>query len=70
MDNLLTLEEQEAIACSADLAESCCAIFKNDHDLNEVIASIHDVQARLMARAAARAYPEWYRLDAREPNLI
>lgn len=33
----------------------------HSHDMNEVVAHIHDLQARVLSRAAARSYPR-YRL--------
>jgi hypothetical protein len=41
-----------------------------DFDWNEVAVTIHDLQARVMAQAAARAYPDLYRrLGGRPPRM-
>lgn len=34
-----------------------------DNDLNEFASRIHDLQARVLMHAAARAYPQRYRLN-------
>jgi hypothetical protein len=63
---LLTNDEQAAIQLTVDLVNALGAIVRNgptrQADLNELFAHVHAVQNAIMAQAAARAYPEQYRL--------
>jgi hypothetical protein len=62
----LTDREQECIRKLGEAADLLVEIVGDartrEHDLNEIFARIHDVQARVGAQAAARAHPEMYRL--------
>lgn len=64
--DLLTVEEREALDLSGKLANLCRRIVGSgpqaDHDWNELAARIHAVQHTIMAQAAARAYPQEFRL--------
>lgn len=66
-DPLLTDDEHEFVR----LAGQLCAFFKTkivldgpnrEGDIREVEAAIHTLQARVMSNAAARAFPDRYRL--------
>lgn len=63
---LLTDREQQAIVKAGDLWGDLCAIVGDgptrDADLNELIVHIHAIQHTIMGQAAARAYPEQFRL--------
>ncbi len=65
-DDLLTADEHAAIRMAGDLAVLLARVVGNGPsraaDIAELFASVHDIQARLMAQAAARAYPGRYRL--------
>jgi hypothetical protein len=62
----LTEHEKRTIAALGDMAgmvARCVADGPNhDNDLAELVAPIHVVQNTLLAQAAARAYPDKYRL--------
>lgn len=67
MRELLTEHEHEV----AELLGKCYVIFNQkicgrgptrDHDLTEFASRIHDLQNAVLAQAAARAYPNTYRL--------
>lgn len=65
----LTDEEHAALDLSSQLADALHRIcFQGDHygvgvgDWAEAAADIHRIQHRIMAQAAARAYPDRYRL--------
>lgn len=66
MDDLLTATEQEAVKMAGDLWGMLCQIVDigptRDADLAELIPHVHAIQRTVMAQAAARAYPEKYRL--------
>jgi hypothetical protein len=64
----LTFEEHALIQALGDCASaySTKVVGDNDrtreHDINEFVGHIHDLQARVMMQAAARLYPDKYRL--------
>jgi hypothetical protein len=62
----LTPDEHEAMRLSAALANVVRRIIGDgpqaEHDWNEAAQRIHAVQHMVMAQAAARCYPERYRL--------
>lgn len=62
---LLTDEEHEAMALSAQLANLVRRIIGDgpqaEHDWNEMAQRIHAIQHTVLAQAAARAYPALYR---------
>lgn len=66
MKTLLTPDEHKAIEQAGTLWNLLCKIVDNgptrDADLAELIVHIHAIQIRVMAQAAARAYPDNYRL--------
>jgi hypothetical protein len=76
MTDLLTEAEHEALAITAALAERLPPIFGNGPttgiDLTVAWNHIHAVQRMILAQAAARAYPDRYRLlggvDAHVPK--
>lgn len=63
---LLTADEHYALALSGELASICNKIIGDGpqaaHDWAEMAVHIHGVQHMLMRQAAARAYPDLYRL--------
>lgn len=65
-DEPLTVDEHRFMDLTADLANLLGGIVGHDHsragDLNEAVAHIHALQAMVLAQAAARAYPDRYRL--------
>lgn len=70
--DLLTPEEHEVMDLTADLANALHAvIYAEGHDenaardWNEAVTGIHHVQHIVLAQAAARAYPDRYRLLGR-----
>lgn len=62
----LTEDEHQAMALTADLANTMARIIGHGStaqaDLTEVVYRIHAIQHTIMAQAAARAYPDRYRL--------
>lgn len=62
----LTEDEKEALALTAHLAEVCHRIVGvgpiATQDWNELAMRIHAVQHTIMAQAAARVYPDEFRL--------
>lgn len=69
---LLTQEEHDCLMVLGEAASIYCKQIVGDephgvHDRNEFVAHIHDLQARVMAQAAARAYPDQYRLAGGTP---
>jgi len=62
----LTVDETTAIQQAADLWGTLCKVVgtgrTRDHDLGELVAHIHAIQHAVMSQAAARAYPNVYRL--------
>lgn len=65
-EDLLTPDELEAVNLTADLANLMRRIIGEgptaDHDWSETAAQIHVLQSRIMGQAAARAYPDLFRL--------
>ncbi|MER6830902.1 hypothetical protein ABT352_33250 [Streptosporangium sp. NPDC000563] len=66
MSTPLTGRELEVLALTGRLAEELAAIVGNGparaQDLNELLVHVHAIQHAVMAQAAARAYPEQFRL--------
>lgn len=66
MTELLTDEEHEALRLSGELANLLHRIIGDGPasatDWNEAAIHVHSVQHMVMRQAAARAYPELYRL--------
>lgn len=62
----LTDQEHAAISACADAWNAIVPIVGDgptrEQDLNEIAAHIHALQHFVMAQAAARAYPDLYRL--------
>lgn len=62
----LTADEHRFMDLTADLANLLARIVGHESsragDLNEAVAHIHALQAMVLAQAAARAYPDRYRL--------
>ena len=62
----MTPDEHTAVNTVADAWKAICDIVGEGptraHDLQEVVAHIHALQHFVMAQAAARAYPNTYRL--------
>lgn len=65
---LLTAQEREALAVSGRLANMMARIIEAgnsptiDQDKMEMVFLIHNIQHFIMAQAAARAYPDEFRL--------
>ena len=67
MTELLTEAEQEAIEMAGRLYDHIVQKVivdgpTREHDCNELVADIHRIQHTVMAQAAARAYPNKYRV--------
>lgn len=66
MTDLLTDAEHEAVAVAGRLAELIADIVADgpsaQGDITEAVHHIHAVQRMILAQAAARAYPDRYRL--------
>jgi hypothetical protein len=66
VSDLLTPAEREAVATAAALANQVYAIIGDggaeEGDLAEAVHHIHAIQRMILAQAAARAYPDLYRL--------
>jgi len=64
---LLTSVEKEIVEklgeCAKRYSQALAPGPCYDQDLREFIAHIHDLQWRVLAQAAARHYPELYRLQ-------
>lgn len=65
-DPLLTDDEHAVMKTTADLWNGLCKITGRDQtrnaDLAEACAHVHAIQHMVLAQAAARAYPDQYRL--------
>ena len=61
MSELLSDDEHRAVELLASVAKQFRK-FCSGKDLTEAFAHIHDLQNMVLAQAAARAYPEKYRL--------
>lgn len=63
---LLTDDEQTVVRLAGELWGAICTAIPDgptrDADLHELVLHIHAVQHTFMANAAARAYPQTYRL--------
>lgn len=70
----LTAAEHEAIAQAAKLWDTLCAVAEEDvtrsRDLSELAVHIHAIQHAVMANAAARVYPNLYRVMGGPPVPI
>lgn len=68
---LLTPDEHRAVAMAGELWGLLCQIttdgLARSGDLQELIAHIHAIQRTVLKQAAARAYPELYRLLGGDP---
>jgi hypothetical protein len=66
MTAFLTEAEQDVTKIAADLWNALCAAIpegpNRNNDLAEIAVHIHAIQHAVMANAAARAYPDTYRL--------
>lgn len=64
--DLLTDDEHAAIHQAGELANLICRIVGDgetaEADRNEAVTAIHHIQRMIAAQAAARAYPDRYRL--------
>jgi hypothetical protein len=64
--DVLTVAELAAVQQAADLWGTLCKVVGNgptrNHDLAELAAHIHAIQHAVMSQAAARIYPDLYRL--------
>ncbi len=58
---LLTQQEHKIIKDLGDICVQMCHLTSNTNDNHEIASQIHDLQARIMSHAAARAYPDLYR---------
>lgn len=65
-EELLTADEHRAIQMAGDLWRQLCLVVgqgrTRDSDLRKLVIHVHAIQHAVMAQAAARAYPEQYRL--------
>lgn len=63
---MLSEDEREALSLTAQLAQACMKVIGKgpsaEHDWAEMAHRIHDIQHALMSNAAARAYPDTFRL--------
>lgn len=70
---LLTEDEHEAMRLSGELANTVGRIIgkgpQAEYDWNEAAQRIHAIQHMILAQAAARAYPDRYRLLGRVIDL-
>ena len=66
MADLLTEDEQDVISLAGELWSRLCRAIPDGPtrtaDLRELCTHIHAIQHAVMANAAARAYPDTYRL--------
>jgi hypothetical protein len=65
--DLLTDAEHRAMALTADLVNLVCTEIigsgpSRGGDIREFVGHIHAVQQQILSQAAARAYPDQYRL--------
>ena len=62
-DDLMTPDEHEVVRMLGECYTRYCKLgLQKDLDRNEFAAEIHNLQARVMSRAASRAYPDLYRI--------
>lgn len=66
MTELLTEDEHRAVELAGELYGLLCSIVGDgptrDQDLRELIGPVHEIQRAVLKQAAARAYPDRYRL--------
>ena len=66
MPELLTEDEHQAVSLLADLWNVLCKVVGNGPsrraDMAEIAQHIHVLQSGVLSQAAARAYPDRYRL--------
>lgn len=66
---LLTADEHRAVEMAGELYNLLCTITgrgeTREADLNELVHHIHAIQRAVLKQAAARAYPDRYRLLGR-----
>lgn len=68
MSELLTEAEHRFLSLVGDLYPLACEIVGDadnsnaEHDLRDIATRLHDLQRVVMSQAAARAYPNAYRL--------
>lgn len=71
MTELLTPAEHDAVAMAGELWNLLTGIVGDgparEGDLRELIGHVHAIQQAVMKQAAARAYPEMYRLLGGHP---
>ena len=72
MNELLTEQEQELVKLLGDCYNLFTKVCGNDSkvrvfDLQEFALHIHNCQNTVLAQAAARAYPDLYRLAGENP---
>lgn len=72
---LLTPTEKEVVEKLGECANLYSRVIlgpgpTRSHDLNEFIGHIHDLQFRVMAQAAARRYPDVFRLQGQSLKSI
>jgi len=64
--DLLTEQEREVVKMAGDLWNALCGVVgrgsTREEDCREMVAHVHALQHAVMAQAAARAYPQVYRL--------
>jgi hypothetical protein len=73
---LLTVTEEQAMEATVDLLHLLRDVIRSpgshhdvaQQDLEEVVLHIHALQHMILAQAAARAYPDRYRLLGRRGN--
>lgn len=69
IEDLMTQEEHDCMTVSAELAELLRKVIgdgrQTEHDWAEAAAHIHAIQRMVMSQAAARAFPDLYRLLGR-----
>ena len=72
MSDALTPDEHHAIDLTAQLVNTLARVVgrgpTRDHDLAELFGKIHDIQHAIMSQAAARAYPDDFRLLGQSIN--
>jgi len=73
-DPLMTEDEHQAMALSAQLANTLARVVADgptrEQDIAELIAPLHAIQHAVMAQAAAREYPHLYRLLGSTLNTL
>lgn len=71
--DLLTPSEHDAMDLTAELVRLLAQLVGNgpsrQGDMRELIAAVHSIQHAILSQAAARAYPDRYRLLGGEPPM-